>query len=166
MLVPNQEGAPHIQLSDSEFTIGRSNKCSFRVNDSHISGTHLTITFQQMSRTLTLVSLTDHSSNGTFLNRIRVRYCHMRVLLASHKAAIQVEKNKRYFLKHLDEVSLVYPQSVKWGFSFIDLSFAERSEHNEIKGRYDLHENIGRFHSLWTFHVLTATDRRRNLLCC
>ena len=71
MLVPNEEGAAQIPLSSNEFTIGRSARCSHRIKDNHISGTHLRITIKA-HQSLTIVTVVDLSSNGTFLNQVKV----------------------------------------------------------------------------------------------
>lgn len=43
----------------------------------------------------------------------------------------------------MDVISLVHPRSKKWSFTFMDLSFTERSEHSTIQEKYQLYENIG-----------------------
>ena len=65
-------------------------------------------------------------------------------VFTSRNRPSQLEKGKQCALRHLDELTLVRPHSTPWGFVFVDLSFAERSDHREISGRYDLHENIGK----------------------
>lgn len=63
----------------------------------------------------------------------------------------------------MDELTLVRPRSTQWGFVFVDLSFAERTDHREICGRYDLHENIGEreFHHL-TLEIKWLLTQNKN----
>lgn len=50
-------------MYDSEYTIGRSKRCSLRLHDPQISGTHCTIRKDGSG-----VCIVDSSTNGTFVN--------------------------------------------------------------------------------------------------
>jgi len=126
MLLPKCDSIPHTSLIDPEFTLGRSNRCNLRLSHPHISGVHFKISLQQI-KNVKVVSIVDHSSNGTFVNQVRL------------------EKGKTFLLKHNNTISLVHAKSKKWSFSFIDLSVIdrERKDHETILERYDLHETMG-----------------------
>ena len=83
MLVPSDENLSHVSLEEKEFTLGRSNRCSFRIAHAHISGLHFKITLQEV-KNLTIVSIVDLSSNGTFVNQVRVS------LTPAHLFAIEI----------------------------------------------------------------------------
>ena len=55
----------HVTINESPFTIGREPDCSFRLDHPQVSRHHLTITYESADK---LCYVTDHSSNGTFLN--------------------------------------------------------------------------------------------------
>ena len=59
--------------------------------------------------------------------------------------SVQLEKGKRFLLKHMNTISLVHPKSKNWSFSFIDLSFVdrERKDHCKILEKYDVQDIIG-----------------------
>ena len=71
MLIPSDESIQHVSLIEKEFTLGRSNRCTLRISNPHISGVHFKISLQEV-KNVTLVSIVDHSSNGTFINQVRV----------------------------------------------------------------------------------------------
>lgn len=76
MLLPCDENLPHVSLSEPEFTMGRSTRCTFRLSHTHISGVHLKISLQEL-KGISLVNVVDHSSNGTYLNEVKVTIFHL-----------------------------------------------------------------------------------------
>ena len=72
LLVPVIAGE-NIKIRGDEFTVGRSNRCTLKVNDKHVSSVHFKITREQIGPGGSKVaSIIDLSSNGTFLNSKKV----------------------------------------------------------------------------------------------
>ncbi len=59
-----------VTINESPFTIGRDKSCSFQLDNDQVSNHHLTINFNEEDK---LCYITDNnSSNGTFLNSVRL----------------------------------------------------------------------------------------------
>lgn len=99
MLIPNcDESLQHQSLTEKEFTLGRSNRCTMRISNPHISGVHFKITLQEV-KNITLVSIVDHSSNGTFINQVRVISSLKKENLLLNNNYTLVRKRKTIFIK-------------------------------------------------------------------
>eukprot|EP01117_Protostelium_nocturnum_P013866 TRINITY_DN5217_c1_g2_i1.p1 TRINITY_DN5217_c1_g2~~TRINITY_DN5217_c1_g2_i1.p1 ORF type:complete len:490 (+),score=120.21 TRINITY_DN5217_c1_g2_i1:94-1563(+) len=70
LMSTNQSISPHLDLVESEITIGRQKKCTLVLDVLTVSGVHLKITIDNSK---SIVFLEDLSSNGTFLNGDRLK---------------------------------------------------------------------------------------------
>ena len=58
-----------IALNETPFTIGRSASCSYQLKNDAVSSMHLTIDYDENEK---VCYVTDRSTNGTFLNSVRL----------------------------------------------------------------------------------------------
>jgi len=119
---------PHCEMIENRFVVGRGGKCNLKIFEKQISGVHFRIIRDvgTDSNEPPIVYLEDHSSNGTFVN------------------GIKIGKGKKHVLQNADQITLVTPSSKKWSFLYQDFTFLGKSEHPEISEKYNLLEEIGK----------------------
>ncbi|PSN46894.1 hypothetical protein C0J52_17562 [Blattella germanica] len=122
-----------LDLTEEEYTVGRSNKCSviFTNNEvkesvlSTISKLHFRIIKEQPSKGITEVYLEDFSSNGTFVNNENVG------------------KGKRRILRNNDQISLASPQYKVYVYRFMGSCDDNNSYPEEIRSKYIVTRELG-----------------------
>lgn len=67
----NASNQRRITIDNSFFTIGRSADCNYQLDDAMVSRHHLTIEYDEETKQC---FVTDNSSNGTFLNSVRLKH--------------------------------------------------------------------------------------------
>ena len=126
LLVPVTSGE-NIKIRGEEFTVGRSNRCTLKLDDKHVSSVHFKISREQIGPGGSKVaSIIDLSSNGTFLNSKRM------------------DKKKKYYLKHQDKINLIQLGAKVFFYSYMDLSLASHDEHPEISQKYEIRQTLGK----------------------
>lgn len=84
-------------------TIGRNQGCTIKIESSHISKVHCTLTYDNLTKK---TYITDHSSNGTFVNNVRLTRSQKKTLNTNDVISLAYPSVAMFrFLSHSDEQS-------------------------------------------------------------
>mmetsp|Transcript_17152 Transcript_17152/g.19497 ORF Transcript_17152/g.19497 Transcript_17152/m.19497 type:complete len:255 (-) Transcript_17152:197-961(-) len=79
--------------SKAKYTLGRDNACSFILSDMHISSKHVTIALQKNENSSISFEILDSSSNGTWLNGVKLRRGDPVVLLDGYEVSLPCDEH-------------------------------------------------------------------------